>query len=377
MFQQAIKQNLPLRMAITGPSGSGKTYSSLAIASHLGQNIALIDTENGSSLRYADLFNFQVGHLTSHHPNSYVQAIQQAQGFDVLIIDSLTHAWFAELELAEKGGANNYFQWKNVRPLERRLIQTILSFPGHVIATMRSKTLWEVVDNNGKKSPKKVGVGPIQSSGIDYEFDVFGELSSEHSLEITKSRFPGLSDCTFALPGKELAVEIAKSLGAPPPIYKQWKQPEDAIAWATEKLPVCPSKKLCGSSTSWLYLRTGRRLRSGLSTLKLWLCTSKWTSVPGRFAVFWELLLKKTMRKNRSSEALVIEIDNSERLIIDTIPFLIIKFLPIEQNATASRVEGGDKATPRIRDAFFVRNAGLALRNAILWDYQSISSLTR
>jgi DNA replication protein DnaC len=49
MFKPATKSNLKIRLALSGASGSGKTFSALAIASHIGKKIALIDTERGSA----------------------------------------------------------------------------------------------------------------------------------------------------------------------------------------------------------------------------------------------------------------------------------------------------------------------------------------
>jgi hypothetical protein len=130
MFKKATKTQIKLRLALTGPSGSGKTYSSLALASHLGKRIAVIDTEHGSASRYADLFEFDVVELESFHPNRYVKAIMAAQqaGYDVVVIDSLSHAWMGkdgELELVDRA-KNSFAAWKDVRPLERALIDIAL-----------------------------------------------------------------------------------------------------------------------------------------------------------------------------------------------------------------------------------------------------------
>lgn len=116
MFTRATKTQARLRLAICGPSGSGKTYTALNIAQYLGSTIALIDTEHGSASKYADRFGFDTCSLTNFHPGSYIEAIRAAgqANYDTLVIDSLTHAWFSELELA--GG--RFDGWKNVRPLE-------------------------------------------------------------------------------------------------------------------------------------------------------------------------------------------------------------------------------------------------------------------
>ncbi len=208
MFQKATKTQSRLRLALSGASGSGKTYSALAIAASLGKSIAVIDTERGSASKYADLFNFDVCELKDFHPAKYVEAIKaaDASGYDVIVIDSLSHAWFAELDLA--GG--NFNNWAKVKPLERALIDAMLGSSAHLIGTMRSKTEWVMTattNKSGKETlqPTKVGTAPMQASGIEYEFDVAGELSLDHVLNISKSRCPNLSNTTHLNPGRELA----------------------------------------------------------------------------------------------------------------------------------------------------------------------------
>jgi len=180
-FKKAVKRDAKARIALIGISGSGKTYSALRLASVLGEKIALIDTEAGSASKYADEFNFDVVELTTFHPNLYIEAIQSAEqmGFDVLIVDSLSHAWVGkngELELVDKAAkssrsGNTYFAWRDVTPLHNRLIDTLLQSKLHVIVTMRSKTEYIVEDIKGKQVPKKVGMAPVMRDGIEYEFD--------------------------------------------------------------------------------------------------------------------------------------------------------------------------------------------------------------
>ena len=210
MFKKATKEKAKLRLAIAGPSGSGKTYSALQLAKYLAPTgkIALIDTEHSSASKYADLFEFDTCALEQFHPTKYIECIRAAgqAGYEVIIIDSLTHAWYAELEMA--GG--NFQNWAKVRPLERALIEAMLSSPAHIIGTMRSKTEYVVTQKTNKQgnmvsSPEKVGTAPIQASGIEYEFDVAGEMALDNILTITKSRCPQLSSTTHLQPGKNLA----------------------------------------------------------------------------------------------------------------------------------------------------------------------------
>lgn len=213
-FTKATKESLFLRLALQGPSGSGKTRTALEVGTNLGDRVAVIDTEERSSCRYAHLYDFDVEHLPDGHPNKYIQAIREASGhYDVLIIDSLSHAWFWELDAVGKVFGN----WANVRPLERQLIRAIISFPGHIIVTMRSKTEWVMEEGTNKKGkattmPKKVGTASVQSPGVEYEFDAVGELDLQHVLRISKTRFDELDGLEAPLPGKEFATQLLHAL---------------------------------------------------------------------------------------------------------------------------------------------------------------------
>ena len=228
MFRKATKTQSRLRLALIGPSGSGKTFSALAIASCLGKSIAVIDTEHGSASKYADLFQFDSCELTSFHPQNYMNAIREAADYDVLIIDSLSHAWMGRdgtLEqvdrIAKRNHNNNTFAaWRDVTPMHNQLVETMLAFPNHLIATMRSKTEYVIETNDkGKAVPRKVGMAPIQRDGLEYEFDVCGEMNLDNELIISKSRCPALSGQVISKPGEQMALLLKEWLntGAPAP----------------------------------------------------------------------------------------------------------------------------------------------------------------
>jgi DNA polymerase III delta prime subunit len=236
MFKKATKNKIKIRLALSGPSGTGKTYSALAIASHLAKPIALIDTERSSSQKYADKFDFDICELTDFHPSRYIEAIQAAEqaGYGTIIIDSLSHAWYWELDAAANS-YNNFTGWKNVRPLERKLIDAIVGCRTHVIATMRTKTEWVIETNSkGKAEPRKIGTTPVQTSSIEYEFDIAGEINQEHILTITKSRCSELTDKTFLNPGRDVAVILNEWIEQP---WRNWSSSDDALDWAAKKLP--------------------------------------------------------------------------------------------------------------------------------------------
>jgi hypothetical protein len=82
-----------------------------------------------------------------------------------------------------------------------------------LIGTMRSKTEWVLEQGKNKQgkditTPRKVGTSPMQASGIEYEFDIAGELSIDHLLNISKSRCPALSSTTHLNPGRDLAAKM-------------------------------------------------------------------------------------------------------------------------------------------------------------------------
>ncbi|MEO1004551.1 MAG: ATP-binding protein [Cyanobacteria bacterium J06638_38] len=243
IFTKATKDKIKVRLALSGSSGSGKTYSALSVASHLATPIALIDTERGSSKKYADKFDFDVCELTDFHPSRYIQSIQAAEqaGYGTIIIDSLSHSWYWELDAAASK-PNSFSGWKNVRPLERKLIDAIIGCRAHVIATMRTKTEWVVEKNDkGKAEPRKIGTTPVQTSSIEYEFDIAGEINQQHILTVTKSRCSALTDKTFLNPGQEIAVILNEWIGQP---WRNWSSSDDAIAWAEKQLPDMPKEQL-------------------------------------------------------------------------------------------------------------------------------------
>jgi hypothetical protein len=87
----------------------------------------------------------------------------------------------------------------------------------HVIATLRTKMGYVLEeDQHGKKVPRKVGMEAIQRDGVEYEFDVYGELDYSHTLHITKSRCSFVADRSYPLPGAEIAADLAQWLTGVP-----------------------------------------------------------------------------------------------------------------------------------------------------------------
>ena len=255
-FQKAERKKSKLRLGISAPSGGGKTYSALLIAYGITKDwskIAVIDTERGSAELYSDLGEYCVAQLTPPFtPQKYIETIHCAEqsGFEVIIIDSLSHAWTGEggmLEMqdtvarASKSG-NSYTAWREVTPLHNKLVDTILQSPSHIIVTTRSKTEYVLqTDDKGKITPKKVGLSPVFRDGLEYEMTVFIDMSTEHVATATKDR-TRLFDGKYFTP----SINTGESL-------YNWLN-----SGAENKAPVCPK---CGNEIKPATCKDGSILR--------------------------------------------------------------------------------------------------------------------
>lgn len=230
-FKKAVRSQAKLRLALLGPSGSGKTYTALSIAKHLGQRVAVIDTERGSASLYAgSVADFDVLEPESFSPATYVKAIKDAEkeGYDVIVIDSLTHAWSGKggaLEMVDhaakrSSSANTYMAWRDVTPEHNALVDAMVSCKAHLITTIRVKTAYELQENDrGKKVPVKIGLEPIQRGGLEYEFTVTGDMDLDHVLTISKTRCSAMDGGVYKKPGQNIAEILLTWLneGAPAP----------------------------------------------------------------------------------------------------------------------------------------------------------------
>jgi hypothetical protein len=130
-------------------------------------------------------------------PKKYIEAIKLAEdnNYNVLIIDSLSHAWAGEGglldqhgKIADSGKGNTWTAWRKVTPLHNRLVESMLQCKCHLIAAMRSKQEYIQTEENGKTVIKKVGMNPVQRDGMEYEFTLFFDLSLDHTAFASKDR---------------------------------------------------------------------------------------------------------------------------------------------------------------------------------------------
>ena len=257
MFKQAVKRDAKLRLALSGPAGAGKTFSLLVLATELanGGKIAYIDTEHGSASKYAHTdkcggpnctdpshFNFEVVEPESFDPRQLIKFIDYAveHGYAVICVDSLSHYWMGpngELELVDAAAkrdtrGNSFAAWKTITPIHNQLVDRILSVPIHVMVSMRTKTEWVVEkdEKTGKSVPRKIGLAPVMRDGIEFEFDVCGDLDQDNNLTITKTRCSALSGKVINRPGREMANVLREWCAGAPNEAKAETSSSEAVA---------------------------------------------------------------------------------------------------------------------------------------------------
>ncbi|WP_319461209.1 AAA family ATPase [Micromonospora sp. RTP1Z1] len=252
-FMPASRKKAKARIALAGPSGAGKTLTGLKLLYTLTgsgtvadgvERIAFVDTERDSADKYAvnpelpgvgDMtpeeaggYGFSKISPVRYDPRQLVELIDEAAvaGFTGFMLDSASHYWFGPggiLELvdlfARNHGGRSMDGWKDVRPIERAYIEALMSFPGHVVVCLRSKQKYEITEgSDGRKQVSKLGMQPDQRDGLEYEFDLVGDLDQGHYLRVTKSRCDALADEVIHKPDAELGHQLLDWLdnGEPP-----------------------------------------------------------------------------------------------------------------------------------------------------------------
>lgn len=266
-LRRAQRKKTKLKVGLAGSSGCGKSLSSLVFAyglvkgehpdwtdEQIWDKIGVIDSENGSAELYTEYTikstGFRVGTFWTipisapFTPEKYIDAIEtfEREGFEVCIIDSMTHLWNGQGALLERQGnvakrtGNSYTAWREITPVFNRFVDTMLQCNMHIVATIRSKTEYvQEKDEKGRTTIRKVGMAPVFRDGIEYEFSMFMDIDSEHQAHVTKDRTGILDDEYFVITGKE-AERVAKWLDSgaemkpnEPPATPQKAEPKTEV----------------------------------------------------------------------------------------------------------------------------------------------------
>lgn len=220
-FQKAEKQQSKLRATLNGEAGSGKTFSALVIAKELGGRTAVLNTEFQRIFNYAGDFDFDVVSPSKFSFQTFQEFFSSAaaEKYDNVICDSLSAFWqgpggaMEEVDrLTKASRSKNAFNdaWSIITPLQHDLIRAIHSYPGNVICTMRKKMAYEVEVVNGKATPKKMGLAPVQRGESEYEFDLVLDMELGGRVGVGKSAVRAAFQQDEMFDRKELPERIAR-----------------------------------------------------------------------------------------------------------------------------------------------------------------------
>lgn len=282
VFGTATRRKAKLRLAILAPAGGGKTKGALKIARGLAEwdKVYVLDSERGSASLYANDGPFKVAELDEYNPQKYIDGIKAAEeaGAEVIIIDSLSHAWAGTggtLDLkgaAEAKSGNGWTAWRNVTPLHNALVEAMLQSKCHVIATMRVKMEYvQEKDVAGKTVIKKVGLQPVQREGLEYEFTTLFDVDVEHFATCAKDR-TGLFDTRRFKIDESIGTELKTWLDSGADALPQQEAPKPAdLSAAADLLPPHASRLQAATTLDELkaaWEATPSNLRPALASVK-------------------------------------------------------------------------------------------------------------
>lgn len=188
-FRKAVRSNTSILLALAGASGSGKSYSAIRVARGLvgpKGRVAVIDTEAGRALHYADRFEFD--HLDMKppfSPDAYKGAIVAAEeaGYGAIVIDSMSHEWAGDGGCQDihdeshrrMGGsdATSVLAWRDAKTAHKKLISRLLQSRSHLIFCLRCEEKIKFSKNaQGKTVIEPAGWMPICEKNFMYEMTV-------------------------------------------------------------------------------------------------------------------------------------------------------------------------------------------------------------
>ena len=182
-----------------GASGSGKTYSALVLATGYGaKKIVVIDSENERSQYYADEFSFSVIALKAPYTvERYLAcaAVALRENADFIIVDQATYEWNGNggilQQVDDSPASNSMAKWKEPSKMHSQFVDYFVHLKVPNIVCVRAKEQYvmeEVVNRMGKtvQVPRKVGLGPVQRDGFEYEFPLCFLINDKHIAKPTK-----------------------------------------------------------------------------------------------------------------------------------------------------------------------------------------------
>jgi hypothetical protein len=190
-FETAEREGARLVIGMAGISGAGKTRTALEIAHGMVKGdtskIGFVCTENRRGRLFARVLQDADGNVKKFmihdlyapfSPQRYIDVIEGAAkaGFEVLIIDSVSHEWEGTggcEEIANPPGSSlKISKWNDAKAEHKRFVNALLSSPMHIIACMRAREKTKLVKVNGKTEYEPQGIQPICEKNFPFELTV-------------------------------------------------------------------------------------------------------------------------------------------------------------------------------------------------------------
>ena len=221
-FEEMVRSQSKLSVAVYGPSGSGKTTAAIKLAMGIrdqlypGEDLSkiglFIDTERrsstkavgrsvgGETLEPLELYAFEPPYDINVLADlvEYAVTVKQKK---IIVIDSYTAFWsgsqgilehVAELDVQLGEAKKMYGAWsEKVIVSKKNVLKNLMtSAQAHMILCFRAKTEYVMETNSrGKLQPKAVGLKEDMQADVRYEFDTVISIDKDtHNVEIVKDR---------------------------------------------------------------------------------------------------------------------------------------------------------------------------------------------
>lgn len=245
-FKPASRSGSSLMIGIIGQTSTGKTYSALLLTRGLvGEKgkIAFVDCEGGMANLYAHVTDFDIITLNPPYtPEKFIEAIDSAvaAGYNAVILDTISHEWSGEGGILDEQSAienkdpkRRWSCWGELTPRHNKFLNAMIRSPIHVVATMRMKMKYTVDYIDGKNTPRKIGLEPIQRENVEYEFPFLLEMDASHTATVIKDKSEILGEMfrPTVETGNALRVWIEEGID----IIEKEKKPEPAPVQQTPK----------------------------------------------------------------------------------------------------------------------------------------------
>ncbi|CAB4151402.1 Fer4_NifH domain containing protein [uncultured Caudovirales phage] len=192
LLKPATNQTAYLKAGILGFQGSGKTFTATRLASGLAHQtkkkrpkVAFFDTEKGSDffVKYFESENIQFDVAKSRTFIDLIAFMREVEdgGYDVVIIDSISHVWndlrnSYEKRLRRSNGL--LFQdWGKVKGEWQQFTDLFINGKTHTIVLGRAGYEYDMSeDESGKKELLKTGTKMKAEGEFGYESDLLLEM---------------------------------------------------------------------------------------------------------------------------------------------------------------------------------------------------------